>query len=1177
MSHFVVVPAEDSSFYLKEGKNFLGLSNLKAVKQYEIYEYDTEVSDETAFKAFKEYEIHDDITFLDNDNSFRFRQILGQYDELDEMTGRLVHDILNQDVVFNHSRVMVLDGLDKAETDKFLDYFVNETEIELVPFEALSYEMGTSPAADLAHVAGFIDFDDAQLEELIKDYSMDMSDIRVVQDYFKEEGVDPTIFQLKVIDTYWSDHCRHTTFLTELKKIDVKDGQYKEAIEKVIAEYNDVRSEVYNGKKAKLVSLMDLGTINAKYAKQLGLLDNQDVSDEVNACCVKIKVDVDGEEEDFLLYFKNETHNHPTEIEPFGGAATCIGGGIRDPLSGRSFVHQALRMVGAGDPTEAYEDTLPDKLPQRVLAQRAVTGYSDYGNQIGQTAGYVEEFYHPGFKAKRMELGALVAAAPVDAVVREEPIPGDVVMLLGGPTGRDGLGAAVGSSMTQTEQSKELQGAEVQKGNPGIERKIIRLFRNPEATRLIKKCNDFGAGGVSVAIGELAPGLDIQLDKVPLKYEGMDPAEIALSESQERMAVVIAKEDVEHFVALAHDEDIEATTVAEVTDSPYMIMNYNGEEVLRLRREFLDSNGGKKEAEAIVDSESFAEELSDERNIEEQLSDVRNASQKAIGQSFDYTLGKGTVLAPFGGKNGITPQQGMVAKIPVLGHETHTVSVMAGAFLPYIAEKSPFHGAYYAVIQSIAKAIALGAPRKELRLSFQEFFESMESPEKWGKPTGALLGAFHALTQLKLGSIGGKDSMSGTFKDMIVPPSLISFAVAPTKDDLVNSRELKATDSKVMMLEVKPSDGDLFDTKDLEVAFDQIETLLGNHDIRSISITGDKTVEVNLVEMALGNGIGFELTDGVAHQKHPLAFLIEVAEDVDVPGAVEVARTNANGTATIDGQAYDLKDLSAVYTKPLADVFNDIELEEKAEVKPALDVPEVENDARVLIIVTNGVNGEYDLYESFKQYTPNVDTFVIREELDYEGSIKDLKAQMANYDVLAFADGSIFSDRPAKGYGLSLILDDIADELETFIKDHYILAVGSALAAFVEAGWIEFGEAKEGTQLHYITNPYEKFISTTVDANVVKESEFASEGSYTTALASYTLSLKADGEQFKDQILSSYTSFLPGEQGIDAITDPSGHILGINSNTERFYADGLINTSVHEAPFIANLVKVAGE
>lgn len=1175
MSQFVVVPAVDSSFYLKEAKHFLGLSNLKAVKQYEIYEYDDNVN-AIAFNAFKDYEIHDDIKYLDRENSFRFRQILGQYDELDEMTGRLVHDILHQDVVFHHSRVMELEGLNKAETEQFLDYFVNETEIELVPFTALSYDMGVSPAKDLAHVEGFIDFDDAQLRDLIKDYSMDMSDIHVVQDYFKAEGVDPTIFQLKVIDTYWSDHCRHTTFLTELKKIEVKDGQYKEAIEKVIDEYNDVRSKVYKGKSAKLVSLMDLGTINAKYAKKLGLLDNQDVSDEVNACCIKIKVDVDGKDEDFLLYFKNETHNHPTEIEPFGGAATCIGGGIRDPLSGRSFVHQALRMVGAGDPTEAYKDTLPDKLPQRVLAQRAVTGYSDYGNQIGQTAGYVEEFYHPGFKAKRMELGALVAAAPANAVVREEPVAGDVVMLLGGPTGRDGLGAAVGSSMTQTEQSKELQGAEVQKGNPGIERKIIRLFRNPEATRLIKKCNDFGAGGVSVAIGELAPGLDIQLDKVPLKYEGMDPSEIALSESQERMAVVIAAKDVEHFVALAHDEDIEATTVAEVTNSPYMVMNYNGEEVLRLRRDFLDSNGGKKEAEAIVASDSFDEELRDDRDIEAQLRDIRNASQKAISQNFDYTLGKGTVLVPFGGKNGITPQQGMVAKIPVLGHETHTVSVMAGAFLPYIAEKSPFHGAYYAVVQSIAKAIALGAPRQELRLSFQEFFESMESAEKWGKPTGALLGAFHALTQLKLGSIGGKDSMSGTFKDATVPPSLISFAVAPTKDALVNSRELKQTNSKIVMLAVEPSEDGLFDTEDLEKAFDTIQALITNSDVRAISITGDKTVEVNLVEMALGNGIGFEMNADIAHQKHPLAFLIEVANDVEIPGAIEIAKTTTDGQAVIDGQSYDLATLAEAYTQPLADVFSDVTFEEKAAVKPAVEVPDVHNEARVLIVVTNGVNGEYDLYETFKRYTPNVDTFVIREELDYDASIDELKSRMADYNILTFADGSIFSDRPAKGYGLSLILDDLRGELKAYLKDHYVLAVGSALAAFVEAGWMEFGEAKEGTQLHYVTNPFEKFISTTVDANVIHASDFASEGSYTTALASYTLALEGDTQQFGDQILSTYTSFLPGKQGIDALTDPSGHILGINSNTERFYENGLINTPFHEAPFIANLVKLAG-
>lgn len=1177
MHQFVIVPLEDSAFYLKEGRQFLHLEQLTAVKQYDIFEYEAETLTEEVLNLFTKQTLSTDLSALDLPNSFRYRQILGQYDEVEEMTGRLVHDILNQDVAFHHSRVMVLAGLDAKATATFKQYFVNETEIELVPFTALDYAMGVSPASDLQPVKGFITFDEEQLATLIKDYSMDMADIHVVQDYFRAEGVDPTVFQLKVIDTYWSDHCRHTTFLTELTQITVADGKYREAIEAALAEYNQVRSKVYGFEADKPVSLMDMGTINAKEAKKLGILTNVDESDEVNACCIKIKVDVDGEPEDFLLYFKNETHNHPTEIEPFSGAATCIGGGIRDPLSGRSYVHQALRMVGAGDPTQPYTATRPDKLPQRVLAQRAVQGYSDYGNQIGQTAGYVKEFYHEGFEAKRMELGALVAATPKDSVVRRVPEPTDVVLLLGGPTGRDGLGAAVGSSMVQTEQSKALQGAEVQKGNPGIERKIIRLFREPKATRLIKKCNDFGAGGVSVAIGELAPGLDITLDQVPLKYEGMDPSEIALSESQERMAVVVAAADVATFTQLAAAEDLTATPVATVTDSSYMVMTYHGEEVLRLRRDFLDSNGGKKTAQAHIQAEDIASEYLDTRPIVEQLADVRYASQLAIGQNFDYTIGKGTVLAPFGGKNQITEQEGMVAKIPVLGHDTRTVSVMSGAFYPDIAVKSPFHGAYYAVLASIAKTVGLGVPYQDIRLSFQEFFESLTTAEKWGKPTGALLGAFHALKQLDLASIGGKDSMSGTFEDLVVPPSLISFAVGTTTVDRVHSREFKRADSNIVLLAPKMDANDLYATADVKDLFNTIDQLLQAGQIRALGLTNAKTVAQNVVEMALGNGIGAQVVATYLNQKFPLAYLIETAADVTVPGGVVIGHTTATPQVTLD-RTYALADLMTTYTAPLAEVFNEVPFAEVEPPLPALPVPHVTSDCRVLIVVANGVNGEYDLQETFRRYTKQVDTFVIREEHGYRESIAALRAKMKTYDILAFADGAIFSNRLAYGQGIALILRDLEEDLKAFAKTHYVLAVGAALAGFVRSGWMEFGHHQAGTHLHYESNPYDKFIATTVPVNVVTASAFADKGSYITALAGNTLTLTCEaGVDLSSQILSRYATFIAGRQGIDALMDPSGHILGINSNTERFFKEGLINVPTHEAPLIANLVKQVTE
>lgn len=1172
MNKFIVMPINDSSFLLKEAHNYLNLTSLQAVKQYDVFEANEEADLDLILPLFEEAVVVDSLADYQTDTSFRYRQVLGQYDEKEEMANRIVQKIKGHDIDLHHSVILDLQGLDAAAMESFKAYYVNETEIEVVPFEALDFDMGISAAKDLQVVEGFTEFSDIQLEDLIADYSMDMADIRVVQAYFQEEAVDPTIFQLKVIDTYWSDHCRHTTFLTELSQMTVEEGKYQEVIEQTIADYNQVRDELNRTKK---ITLMDLGTINAKYAKHLGLLDNLDESDEVNACTVKIKVDVDGQEEDYLLFFKNETHNHPTEIEPFGGAATCIGGGIRDPLSGRAYVHQAMRITGAKNPNTPYEETRAGKLPQRVISQRAAKGYSDYGNQIGQSAGYVEEFYHEGFEAKRMELGALVGAAPIDNVVRLNPVAGDAIILLGGRTGRDGLGAAVGSSMVQTEKSIELQGAEVQKGNPTIERKIIRLFRNGEATRLIKKSNDFGAGGVSVAIGELADGLVIDLDKVPTKYPGMDPCEIALSESQERMAVVVAPEDVTRFIELAEAEDIEASLVAEVTDSPYMIMRYDGEEVLRLKRDFIDSNGGAKVAEAHIVSEDIADFYNEKRDIKAQLADIQNASQRALGQQFDWTIGKGTVLAPFGGQNRITTQEGMVAKIPVLDGETQTVSVMTVAYKPALASVSPYHGAYYAVVNSIAKIVALGVPYQDARLTFQEFFERLTDNVKWGKPTGALLGAFNAMKQLGLAAIGGKDSMSGTFEELTVPPTLISFAVAPTTLDKVNSRELKATDSKVVLVEVATNADDLIDQADLVASFEAIKALIDGGAVRAISTLGDKTVEANLVEMALGNGIGFEMDPAFLNKQAPLAFLVEVAADFETSYPV-VAHTNGSSVAQLD-EAYNLSDLMVAYTEPLADAFDQIDLVDLEEVKPALEVPELSSEARVLIPVMTGVNGEYDLYQAFKRHTDHVDFFIIKEDLAYAESVAELAGVLADYDVLAFPDGSILSNRIAYGQAVELLIADLQEELEAFIQDKYILAIGASFAGFVRSGLIEFGKVQAGTSIGFKTNPYEKFVAEVVPVNVVGESDFAAEGSYSTALASYTLIMDLDEEKFQSQILAKYARFFEGESAVDAMTDPSGHILGVHANFERFNTDGFKNIQSNEAPYIANLLKKVGK
>lgn len=1178
MSKFIVLATDDSSFLLKEAHNFLNLKHLTAVKQYDVFESNHDSDLQEILPLFESGVIYEDLSEFNQVNSFRFRQVLGQYDEVEEMTNRIVKNLRGHDLQLHHSKIIELVGLNEQEVEAFKTYYINQTESEIVSFNPLSFDMGISPALDLQTVEGFIDLDESGLEEVIKNYSMDLADIQVVQEYFKTENVNPTIFQLKVIDTYWSDHCRHTTFLTELTDISVSEGKYQEAIEATIAQYNEVREKVYaNRPKVKPVTLMDLATINAKDAKQLGLLENLDESDEVNACCIRVKVDVEGVEEDYLLYFKNETHNHPTEIEPFGGAATCIGGGIRDPLSGRSYVHQAMRITGAKNPTASYESTREGKLPQRVITQRAAQGYSDYGNQIGQSAGYVREYYHDGFEAKRMELGALVAAAPIDHVVRIKPEPTDKIILLGGRTGRDGLGAAVGSSMVQTEQSIELQGAEVQKGNPTVERKIIRLFRNSEVTQLIKKSNDFGAGGVSVAVGELADGLLIDLDKVPTKYPGMDPSEIALSESQERMAVVVADSDVDKFIALSVEEDLEATVVAEVTDSDYMVMRYGGEEVLRLKRSFIDSNGGVKTAEANITYSDVSDFFTDSRDVISQLQSIENASQKALAQNFDFTIGKNTVLAPLGGKNQITPQEGMVAKMPVLGQDTTTASVMTVSFKADLAVLSPFHGAYYAVLNSVAKAVALGVPYQDTRLTFQEFFERMINATSWGKPSAALLGAFKLMKQLGLAAIGGKDSMSGTFQDIDVPPTLISFAVATTDVNKVNSRELKATDSKVILLEADLNAEDLIETEAITQLFDTVTDLINQNKVRSISTMDDKTIEMNLIEMALGNDIGFEMNPDYLNKKSALGFLIELAPDVEVEGEVIIARTNDSLEASF-AQSYSLEELRRIYTEPLADVFSDIELVDLTDsVKEALEIPEVSSEAKVLIPVMTGVHGEYDLYESFKRYTDHVDFYIIKEELGYKESVKEFASKLADYDVLAFPDGSILSNRLHYGQAIELLIEDIQDELQEFAKEKYILAIGASFAGFVRSGLIEFGQVQAGTSIKFKANPMEKFVSSVVTTNVTSESAFAKEGSYTTALAGYHLIVDLDEEKFEGQILSKYTSFFEGELGIDAMVDPSGHILGVNGNFERLNIDGFNNIRTNEAPFVANLLQLIGK
>jgi len=738
----------------KDFKEYLKLEGLKAVRVVNAYELfgatDEEVEEivnAVLYEPQLDYIYEDMPPIGEDEKAFRVQTVRGQYNQREDMANNLVKNYLGYEHIdLVHSKYIILKNISQEELEKAKSYYINPTESKEIPLDYSKLQREEDVDDEVEIVEGFIELDKAGLEKLIKiqGIGLDLEDLLYVQKYFKEEEKrNPTVTELKIIDTYWSDHCRHKTFNTEITDIEIDEGSLKKVFEEAIKEYLASRHYVY-GETSIPIILMDLATINMKEIKKKGLLDDKEETDEINAASIEVEVDHAGKTEKWLLMFKNETHNHPTEIEPFGGAATCLGGGIRDPLSGRSYVYQAMRITGASDPRQSFEDTIPGKLPQRNITQKAMEGYSSYGYQIGSPAGYIQEFYHEGFVAKRMEIGALVAAAPKDWVVRKKPEPTDLVLLIGGRTGRDGIGAAVGSSKEHTEEALIQSGAEVQKGNPILERKIVRLFRNPEATRLIKKCNDFGAGGVSVAVGELADGLKIDLDKVSLKYPGLKDWEVALAESQERMAVVIDKKDLDKFMKLVEEEDLEGSVIAEVTDNKRLVMTWRGKTVANISTEFLDSAGIRKKTRVRIISPQGMYLKEDPNHIKgedikkdfiENMTNLNTASQKGLIERFDHTNGSGAVLMPLGGKYRLTPQEGMVAKLPVLDGKTTTCSIMTCGYDPYLSSWSTFHGGYYAVIESIAKVVALGGDFRKIRLSFQEYFERLEDdPTKWAKP-----------------------------------------------------------------------------------------------------------------------------------------------------------------------------------------------------------------------------------------------------------------------------------------------------------------------------------------------------------------------------------------------------------------------------------------------------------
>lgn len=1174
MSVFIVIQDPKTTYaqYIKEDLIYLNIDKDVNIDTYQVYQVDREI--DNLEDVIGPYKIYRSLESFDTGYSFRYRNVQGQFNEHEEMLNAMLKDLGYGDIHLHHCVIIKFEGLDEKEIDVFKKYYINRVENEIVGFEKLDYSAQNSPSKDCETVSSFTDFTIEEIKDLKKDYSMSVDDLKLVQKYFRDEGRNPSIFELKVIDTYWSDHCRHTTFNTILTDISVSDGKYKEVIEDALRKYLDVRKTIYENPDEKNISLMNIATINSKYERYKGNLEDIDISDEVNACCVNIQVDVDDKKEDWLLYFKNETHNHPTEIEPFGGASTCIGGGIRDPLSGRANVHQAMRITGAKDPRTPYEKTLKNKLSQRTICKKAMEGSADYCNKYGLPAGYAREYYDDAFQAKRLETGALLAATPKKNVVRKKTEDGDLVVLLGGKTGRDGLGAAVGSSKIHTSTSLTLQGAEVQKGNPIIQRKIQRLFKNPDATRLIKKCNDFGAGGVSVAVGEISEGIQMYLDKVPVKYDGLEPSEIALSESQERMAVVVAQKDIDKFISLADSEDVSASIVGRVNDSGFMTMTYNGEQVLKLSRDFLNSNGAKRYQNANINGKDISNLFTTEKDISSQLQDINNASQKPMGMHFDSTVGKNTVLGSYGGKYRITEQLGMASKIPVDRGYTATISVMTMGYFPEILKKSTFHGGYYSVLESICRIVALGVKREDVRLSLQEFFPSpSDNPEKWGLVTGALLGAFKVMYDLEIAAIGGKDSMSGTYEDIDVPPTLISFAVGTTKINRLISRELKSHKSKVVLLSpsIPSFDYDIPDSQEIKTILTKVTEYIEKGYILSISTLGHKTVENNLVEMALGNRIGFEMNKDYIGKIIPCSFLMEVDKDLEIDGIV-VAYTNDTTTAAID-KNYNLEDLTKIYVNPLEQVYGKVNIQKEEVPIKAKDKKDIKSKAKVLIPVITGSYGEQDLYKTFSNCCEKVDYFVIKEEKDFENSIEEFKNLITSYDIVALPDGAVYGNQIFAGKAVELILRKIAPEINEFVKKGYIFASGNSALGLIRSGLIENSEiSSSDIKIH--KNAKNEYISEIVTGKVIDKT-MSDLDYYTTVLSSDTFEIELGNEKNSGIIVSQID--LGGKTIVDAVMDSTGHIFATISNIERFDRDLMVNIDVQEADFIEKFVEKVGK
>ena len=1209
-----------------EIKHYLGISTVTAVR--ELIRYDVEnISDEVFEKAcktvFAEPPVDDlylekfDVT--EGARVFSVEFLPGQFDQRADSAVQCVQFLdENAAPIIRSATTYVIEGnVTDAEFEAIKHHCINPVDSRETGLEKPETLVTVFPdPEDVKIFDGFKDMAEADLKELYASLNLAMTfkDFQHIQNYFRnEEKRDPSMTEIRVLDTYWSDHCRHTTFSTELTSVKFDEGDYKTPIEKTYKEYLDAHKDMYKGRDDKFVCLMDLALMAMKKLKAEGKLADQEESDEINACSIVVPVDVDGKEEEWLINFKNETHNHPTEIEPFGGAATCLGGAIRDPLSGRTYVYQAMRVTGAADPTVSVKETLKGKLPQKKLVRSAAHGYSSYGNQIGLATGAVKEIYHPDYVAKRMEIGAVMGAAPRRAVIRENSDPGDIIILLGGRTGRDGIGGATGSSKVHTEASIEVCGAEVQKGNAPTERKIQRMFRREEVSHIIKKCNDFGAGGVSVAIGELAPGLQIDLDKVPKKYAGLDGTEIAISESQERMAVVVDPKDVDTFLKFANEENLEAIPVAVVTEEPRLVLNWRGKEIVNISRAFLDTNGAHQETSVEVEIPSkdgnLFEERPDVTDVKKKwmdtLADLNVCSQKGLVEMFDGSIGAGSVFMPHGGKYQLTETQSMVAKVPVQNGKTETVTMMSYGFDPYLSSWSPYHGAAYAVTESVAKIVATGGDYKKIRFTFQEYFRRMtEDPKRWSQPFSALLGAYAAQIGFGLPSIGGKDSMSGTFNDIDVPPTLVSFAVDVAKVKDVITPELKKAGSKLVWLRAPKDSYDLPDYPALMEQYDKLHQDIQAGRVISAYALDRHGIAAAVSKMAFGNGMGVK----IEHNLDPRDFFAPAFGDIicEVPdgkvGELAITYTvigevTDNTKFTYGDTEITLKEALSTWEGTLENVF-----------KTAAGTEDVKADdgslykadsiyvckhkvakPRVFIPVFPGTNCEYDSTRAFERAGAEVDVKVFKNLTaeDIHDSVELFEKAIDQAQMIMFPGGFSAGDEPdgsAKFFATAFQNEKIKEAVMKLLNERDGLALGicNGFQALIKLGLVPYGEIcgqkEDSPTLTYNTigRHVSKMVYTKVVSNKSPWLQKAQLGGVYCNPASHgegrfvandewLKKLKENGQIATEYVPVDETGY-EGEfnvngsyMNIEGITSPDGRVLGKMAHSERRDAGVAVN------------------